>query len=193
MGPGLLKNGLSGLLLSCITLTGLKTLLSKYPRFLSSGDLESLERRLCDVLSPSELWSVFDLGLRPFGGEPSLDELGPGGQWDKTTRSRFSIGEDLCLLNDRRDSTCSFPVPESLGDLLASSSSLGGDCCGFSLLGSSFFRGPAFTWKRLFLRARTELAWPRVPKSPKRSLGLTFGGTLSLMRDVALIGRPLFR
>lgn len=39
---------------------------------------------------------LFDFGLRPFGGEQSLEEeLGPGGQCDKTTRSRFSMGEDL--------------------------------------------------------------------------------------------------
>ncbi|TNN41124.1 hypothetical protein EYF80_048711 [Liparis tanakae] len=30
-------------------------------------------------------------GLRSFVGE---EEIGPGGQWDKTTRSRFSMGED---------------------------------------------------------------------------------------------------
>lgn len=39
---------------------------------------------------------LFSFGLRSLVGESSLeDELGPGGQWDKTTRSRFSMGEDL--------------------------------------------------------------------------------------------------
>lgn len=34
-------------------------------------------------------------GLLSLGGELFLEELGPGGQWDNTTRSRFSMGEDL--------------------------------------------------------------------------------------------------
>lgn len=38
----------------------------------------------------------FGFGLRSLVGDPSFEEeLGPGGQWDKTTRSRFSMGEDL--------------------------------------------------------------------------------------------------
>lgn len=92
----------------------------------------------------------------------------------------------LCVLNDRRDSTCSLSVSESLEDLLVLLSSLEGDCCGFAL-GSSFFRGTAFVWKRFFLIARTELTFPRKAGSPRRNLGFTYGGILSLMRDSALI------
>ncbi|KAG7217319.1 hypothetical protein INR49_027863, partial [Caranx melampygus] len=56
--------------------------------------LEWKERSLCryDVV----LEEKTEVTFRPIPCEPSLeDELGLGGQWDKTTRSRFSIGEDL--------------------------------------------------------------------------------------------------
>lgn len=94
---------------------------------------------------------------------------------------------------DRRDSTCSFPVSESLEDLLALLSSLGSDCGGFPLLVSTFLRGTAFNWKRFFLRARTELAFPCKAESPRRNLGRTYGGILSLMSDSALTCRLLTR
>lgn len=93
----------------------------------------------------------------------------------------------LCVFKDRRDSTCSLPVSESLDDLLALLSALEGDCCGLVLLESSFFRGTAFDWKRFFLIARTELTFPWETGSPRRDLGFTNGGILSLIRDSARI------
>lgn len=93
----------------------------------------------------------------------------------------------LCVFKDRRDSTCSLSVSEVLEDLLTLASSLKDDSCGLSLLASSFLRGTAFDWKRFFLIARTELTFPRKAESPRRSLGFTDGGILSLMRDSALI------
>lgn len=99
----------------------------------------------------------------------------------------------LCVLKDRRDSTCSFPVSEPLEDWLAVLSSLGGDCCGFGLLTSNFLRGTAFNWKRFFLSARTELVFLCVANSPRRGLGFTDGGILSCMRDSALTCRFLIR
>lgn len=91
----------------------------------------------------------------------------------------------LRLFKDRRDSTCSLLVSESLEDLLLLLS-LELDGCDVTL-GSSFFRGTAFVSKRLFLKARTELTFPREAGSPRRSLGFTYGGNLSFIRDCAPI------
>lgn len=93
----------------------------------------------------------------------------------------------LCGFKERRDSTCSFPVPESLEDLLALLSSLDDDSCRFGLRGSSFSRETALDWKRFFLRASTELGVPCAATSPRRGLGLTVEGILSIMRDSALM------
>lgn len=90
----------------------------------------------------------------------------------------------LCLFKARWDSTCSLLESESLEDDLLLLSSLEVECSGFPL-GSSFVRGKS-DWKRLFLDSRTELTSPRGTGSPRPSLGFTYGGNLSFMRDSVL-------